>query len=254
MNDTCIELNDVSVEFPIYNAYGRSLKRSLVHITTGGRIGLSSMDRVVVKALSGISFRLNHGDRLGLLGHNGAGKTTLLRVLGGAYEPTGGTIKRVGKTASLFDLMLGMDPESTGRENILIRGRMMGLTKAQIAARSEAIEEFSDLGDYLDLPMRTYSSGMTVRLAFAISTAIEPEILLMDEWLSAGDASFIDKAETRMDSLVGSTGILVLASHSHTLLKQVCNKGLLMEHGEIKFIGNIDDAIERYLGAPVEAV
>ena len=246
MNDTLIDLQDVSVQFPVYNAYGRSLKRSLVHMSTGGRIGLSTTDRVVVKALSGITLRLEHGDRLGLIGHNGAGKTTLLRVLGGAYEPTGGKITRIGKTAALFDLMLGMDPESTGRENIFIRGRMLGMSNAEIEAGSAAIEEFTELGDYLDMPIRTYSSGMTVRLAFAVSTAINPEILLMDEWLSAGDSAFMEKAEHRMKSLVGQTGILVLASHSSGLLKSVCNKGLVMEHGEMKFLGSIDEAIARY--------
>jgi lipopolysaccharide transport system ATP-binding protein len=247
MTNTSIELQGVAVQFPIYNAYGRSLKRSLVHMTTGGRIGLSANDRVVVKALSNINLKLEHGDRLGLLGHNGAGKTTLLRVLGGAYAPTEGRITRIGRTSSLFDLMLGMDPESTGRENILIRGRMLGLNKAEIAARAPGIAEFCELGDYLDMPMRTYSAGMTVRLAFAISTSINPEILLMDEWLSAGDASFIEKAESRMKHLVGQTGILVLASHSLDLLRNICNKGLLLEHGEIKFFGEINEAIDTYL-------
>ncbi len=237
MGNASIDLQNLSVHFPIYNARGRSLKRSLVHRTTGGRLGLTQHDHVVVKALSDINLHLEHGDRLGLVGHNGAGKSTLLRVLGGAYEPTEGNMVRVGRTTGLFDMMLGMDPESTGRENISIRGRMMGFSKAQIDERAPSIEAFCELGDYLDMPLRTYSSGMAVRLAFAVSTSINPDILLMDEWLSAGDAAFIEKAEDRMRNLVGKTGILVLASHSHDLQRRTCNKGLVLEHGEIKFLG-----------------
>jgi lipopolysaccharide transport system ATP-binding protein len=152
----------------------------------------------------------------------------------------------VGKTASLFDLMLGMDPEPCGRENIFIKGRMMGLPKAEIANRAASIEGFSELGDYLDMPLRTCSPGMTVRLAFAASAAIGPEILIMDEWLSVGDAAFIEKAEGRMKNLVGKTGVLVLTSHSIELLKHACNKGLVMEHGEMNFLGSNDEAVERY--------
>jgi ABC-2 type transport system ATP-binding protein/lipopolysaccharide transport system ATP-binding protein len=249
MVEASLCLDNVSVDFPIYNAHGRSLKRSLLHFTTGGRIGLSAKDKVVVKALSDISVRLAHGDRVGLVGHNGAGKTTLMRVLAGVYEPTTGSITRSGRVGALFDLMLGMDAEATGDENITIRAMLMGLSQQEIDARRSEIADFTELGNYLDVPIRTYSSGMLLRLAFAISTSIDPDILLMDEWMAAGDASFLRKAEARLQKLIGETGILVLASHSTELLQKICNKGILMKQGKILEFGPIDQVIATYRSA-----
>jgi lipopolysaccharide transport system ATP-binding protein len=246
MRDTFIRLDDVSVEFPIYNAHGRSLKRSLVHITTGGHLGLGRNDRVVVRALSNVTLHFAHGDRIALIGHNGAGKTTLLRVLAGVYEPTGGQIVSHGKAVALSDIMLGIDPESTGHENITIRGRMLGLSQQQVEEQRASIADFSGLGDFLDMPVRTYSSGMTLRLAFAVSTCIIPDILLLDEWIGAGDANFLGKAEERLNRLVGETGILVLATHSLTLAKRVCNRAVWMEHGTVKAQGRIEEVIRAY--------
>jgi lipopolysaccharide transport system ATP-binding protein len=246
MSEVFIELNNVSVEFPVYNAHGRSLKRSLVSMTTGGHIGLGKNDRIVVKALDNITLNIEHGDRLALIGHNGAGKTTMLRVLAGVYEPTGGYITSNGRIAALSDIMLGIDVESTGHENISIRGRLLGLNQKEIERRRPEIAEFSELGEYLDMPVRTYSSGMVLRLAFAVSTSVVPDILLLDEWIGAGDATFINKAEERLHRLVGETGILVLATHSLSLAKRVCNRAIWMEHGSIRAEGPIDDVIMAY--------
>jgi len=246
MSDVFIELNSVSVEFPIYNAHGRSLKRSLVSITTGGHLGLGKNDRVVVRALENVSLQFEHGDRVALIGHNGAGKTTMLRVLAGVYEPTNGYIVSSGKIAALSDIMLGIDIESTGHENISIRGRLLGLSQKEVEERRDEIAEFSGLGEYLDMPVRTYSSGMVLRLAFAVSTSVVPDILLLDEWIGAGDATFLSKAEERLNRLVGETGILVLATHSLSLASRVCNRAVWMEHGSVRVQGPIDDVIQAY--------
>ena len=246
---TSLVLEDVSLEFPVYNTRARSLKRSLLHLTTGGRIGLAGNDLVVVQALSNISLRFEHGDRVALLGHNGAGKTTMLRVLAGAYEPTAGVVRRTGRVAALFDLMLGMDPEATGEENITIRAMLMGLSRGQIEIKRREIADFTELGDYLQMPIRTYSSGMLLRLGFGISTSIDPEILLMDEWLAAGDAAFIGKAQARMEELIGNTGILVLASHSLSLISRVCNKAVWMEKGAVLRFGEVGQVSEAYIAS-----
>jgi ABC-type polysaccharide/polyol phosphate transport system ATPase subunit len=246
MSDVFIELNNVSVEFPVYNAYGRSLKRSLVSITTGGHLGLGKNDRVVVRALENINLQIEHGDRVALIGHNGAGKTTMLRVLAGVYEPTSGSITSSGRIAALSDIMLGIDTESTGHENISIRGRLLGLDQKEVERRRGEIAEFSGLGEFLDMPVRTYSSGMVLRLAFAVSTSVVPDILLLDEWIGAGDASFLGKAEERLNRLVGQTGILVLATHSLTLAERVCNRAVWMEHGSIRAQGPIAGVIQAY--------
>ncbi|WP_158045239.1 ABC transporter ATP-binding protein [Skermanella pratensis] len=253
MSDVHIDLNNVSVEFPVYNAHGRSLKRSLMNMTTGGHLGLGKNDRIVVRALQNITLSFEHGDRVALIGHNGAGKTTMLRVLAGAYEPTAGQIVSSGRIAALSDIMLGIDAESTGHENISIRGRLLGLDHRQIERLRPEIAEFSGLGDYLDIPVRTYSSGMILRLAFAVSTSVVPDILLLDEWIGAGDATFLSKAEERLDHLVGNSGILVLATHSLALTRRVCNRAVWMEHGSVRAEGPIEEVIRAYetsLGIP----
>jgi ABC-2 type transport system ATP-binding protein/lipopolysaccharide transport system ATP-binding protein len=196
---------------------------------------------------------IEDGDRLGLIGPNGAGKTTLLRVLAGIYHPTRGEVYSSGKVSALLDVSVGLNPEATGRENIILRGMYMDIHPREMRARVDEIAEFTELGPYLDMPTRTYSAGMMVRLGFAVSTCVPPEILLMDEWLSAGDASFLDKAQRRMESFVGSSSILVLASHSMELLRKWCNRGILLQHGRIVAHGRIDDVIAAYTGAPPPA-
>lgn len=247
-----ILLENASVEFPIYNARGRSIRRNLM-ARVGGTVA-SAGDVVSVTALKGANLSLKSGDRLGILGHNGAGKSTLLRVLSGAYEPSSGTADIEGTVSSLLDITMGMDPEMSGAENIVLRGALIGMTIPEARARIPEISEFAEIGDFLDLPMRTYSSGMNLRIAFAISTAIRPDILLMDELISVGDSSFAVKAKQRIRELIDSAGILVLASHDTSSLLEYCTRGIIMEHGAIGFDGSIAEAIARHQGKTVEEV
>ena len=192
------------------------------------------------------TLEFNKGDRVGLIGRNGSGKTTLLRVLSGAYEPTSGDIDVSGSLSSLTDITLGMDMEADGYENIMLRSIVMGRTRREAKERISEIEEFTGLGEYLRLPVRVYSSGMLLRLAFAVSTAIEPEILLMDEMIGAGDAHFIEKAQARLQNLMSDASILVLASHSSDILRQFCNRGVVLEQGQVVFSGELEACLSYY--------
>lgn len=243
-----IILDRVTVDFPIYNAKKRSLKSELIRRTVGGHIEAIDDNHVSVMALRDVSLELKDGDRLGLIGRNGAGKSTLLRVLSGVYEPPIGRVAIEGSISSLTDMTMGMDAEATGYENILLRSVFLGVSVKQARASIADIEEFTELGNFLKLPMRTYSSGMVVRLAFAISTAVTPEILIMDEIVGAGDAAFFVKAEARLNRLIGSTHILVLASHDHEILRRICNKAALMEEGRLRMIGPVDEVLAAYSG------
>ncbi|KAB0571500.1 ABC transporter ATP-binding protein [Brucella pituitosa] len=243
-----IKLDNVSVEFPIYNSSSRSLKNRVLSIATGGKIERKSDRLVVIRGLEGVSLTLNDGDRIGLIGHNGSGKTTLLRVLSGIYTPTQGGAFIDGTCVSLINIQLGIDPDATGRENIRLRAAMMGMHPKEIDEKFDAIAEFSGLGDFLDMPFRTYSSGMQLRLAFATSTSVRPEILIMDEWLSTGDEDFKERANKRMHDLVGSTKILVLASHSRELLMKNCNRIVWLEHGHLKMDGAPEEVLATYFG------
>ncbi|MHB8423016.1 MAG: ABC transporter ATP-binding protein [Leptospirales bacterium] len=228
-----IKAEKICVDFPIFNAPHRSLKKNFLRMATGGRISSEAGKGVSVRALDGIDFEVREGDRLGLTGHNGSGKSTLLRVLAGVYEPTAGTLVVEGRIASLLDISIGMDFEASGLENIYLRGLLMGLPRQVIRSKIDEITSFSELGDYIEMPVRTYSSGMVMRLAFSIATSIEADILLMDEWLSVGDADFVKKAEDRLRGLVLKTPILVMASHSPEILKEVCTKVIRLEAGKM---------------------
>lgn len=241
-----LSLRDVSVEFPIYQGGSRSLKKALIATSTQGNLGRDTHDRINVHALSHIALEIKHGDRLGIIGANGAGKSTLLKVLAGIYEPTGGQIFALGRVSALLDVSVGLNMEATGRENIILRGMFMGIHPATMREHIDDIAEFTELGPYLDMPVRTYSAGMMVRLSFAISTTVLPEILIMDEWLSAGDARFLDKAHRRLARFVHGSTILVLASHSLDLVKEWCNRGLLLEKGHVRVLGTVDEAISAY--------
>lgn len=245
---THITFENVSIEFPIFNATGRSLTSSILKVATGGKLDADPYGRVLVKALTDISFSLREGDKVALLGHNGAGKSTLLRALGRVYAPTKGRAEIVGEIGSLIDISLGINPEATGRENVYIRGQLLGLTKQEISEKYAEIVQFAELGDFMEMPVRTYSSGMHLRLAFAVSTVVRPEILLMDEWLSVGDADFQNKAEERLRDLVSGTKILAIATHSRGLVESVCNRAIWLEHGQIKMDGPVSAVSKVYFG------
>ena len=225
-------LENVSVEYPIFGAQALSLKSTLTAAATGGRIGREA-GVTVVHALRDISLELREGDRLGITGHNGSGKSTLLRVIAGVYPPTRGTIRRTGSVSSLIDPMLGIEMDATGYENIRLRGLIAGMRLAAIATITPQIAEFSGLGDYLSIPVRTYSTGMLMRLAFSIATAVHTDILIMDEWMSVGDAEFQAQAEERLRQVIDNTGILVLASHQPALIERECNRVIELSHGSV---------------------
>ncbi len=213
---------------------------------TGGRILETGGGRLSVRALDDVSFELCDGDRVGLIGHNGAGKSTLLRMLSGIYVPSSGRISSEGKVSSLIDISLGIDLEATGRDNIFLRGCLLGMSKNDIQATIDEIIEFTELGEFIDMPLRTYSTGMSMRLAFAVSTAVQPEILLMDEWLSVGDENFKDKAEKRLNQLLSKTNLLVMATHSYDVAVNTCNKVIWLEHGGIKGFGEAESVANIY--------
>lgn len=241
-----IQFDKVCVDFPIYSASSRSLKKRLLEVATGGQLNTDPHGHVVVRALRDLNLTLRDGDRVGLLGHNGAGKSTMLRLLGGVYEPSAGTARIDGKITSLIDILLGIDREATGRENIYFRGTLLGMSKSHIQRRMEEIVDFSELGDFIDMPLHTYSSGMHLRLAFAVSTIMQPEILVMDEWLSVGDEGFKRKAEARLAELVQASNILVIASHSRELILRTCNRVIWLEHGAIRMDGPAEAVAAEY--------
>jgi ABC-type polysaccharide/polyol phosphate transport system ATPase subunit len=242
-----VVLDNVHVEFPIYGS-ARSLRSAFLAHATGGLIRRDAgrQGRVTVRALNGISLALREGDRLGLVGSNGAGKSTLLKVLAGVYQPVSGEVLVRGKITSFFDALPGLDPEDTGYENIVTGGLLLGLSREAIRGRIADIEEFTELGEYLALPVRTYSAGMMARLGFAVATALDPGILLIDEGIGAGDARFTERASRRMQEFVDRSKILVVASHSDALIKSWCNKAALFEAGEMLLMGEVDKVLETY--------
>jgi len=241
-----IEVWNASVDFPIFDAKSRSLKK-LALGKVGGKIG--SEGRVpIIEALHDITLSIKEGDRVGLVGHNGAGKSTLLRLLAGIYEPTRGSSRITGKVAPVFDLGVGMDPEISGYENIMIRGLFLGMTRKQMEKRVDDITEFTELGDYLQMPLRTYSTGMRVRLALGVVTSIDPEILLLDEGIGAVDAAFMAKARDRLRDLVRRSGLLVFANHSDETLIEFCDSAIWMDEGQVKQQGSLREVLTAYKG------
>jgi len=241
-----IELKGATLDLPIYDVQGRSLKKTVLRLGRRNTIAEGTDGVVVVRAINNVDLRLEKGDRIGLIGRNGAGKSTLLRMMAGIYSPTLGSVVSSGKVVPLLDISLGMDENSTGMQNIRLRGLLLGMSDAEIREKQQSIAEFSELGDYLDLPLRTYSSGMRVRLAFAVSTAVDAEILLLDEVMGVGDASFMHKAQDRLADLHSRAEIVVLAMHSNSEIRKVCNKALWMERGHVRAFGPVEEVVSQY--------
>lgn len=242
-----IALENVCVDLPIYNSRGRSLKSTILAQTVGGGV-TDDRDRnvVVIRALDHVSLHVEHGARVALIGANGAGKTTLLRVMARIYPPTHGIADVVGRIACLTELNVGMDPEATGYENIRMRGVLLGLTQKGIARLVPDVAEFTELGEYLKLPIRCYSQGMMLRLAFGIATAIQPEIILLDEIIGVGDQAFAEKARRRLKGLIEAASILVLASHDPNIIAQNCSSAIWLSHGRVVDHGPTAEILDRY--------
>ena len=242
-----IRADGICVDFPLYHGNSRSLKKTVL-AAASGRLGEDRQHRMVVQALRDVSFTLRPGDRLALVGGNGAGKTTLLRTLAGIYEPVVGRLRVDGVVGALLDVHSGMNSDLSGRENIMLRGLYNGMRGPAIAAMVADVMEFAELGEFMELPLRFYSSGMAVRLAFAIATAIRPQVLLMDEWLMAGDAKFLDKARARLEALVRTAEILVLSSHMEGIVLEWATRVIWLDHGKVRQDGPAREVMSDYLG------
>ena len=229
-----IHFDNVTVRYPIYNGAAKSLKKTLVDVGTGGFLSKDPGEVLTITALDKVSFELSEGDSLGLIGHNGAGKTTLLRTMAGIYTPISGAVRTEGKISTIIELGAGLDSELSGYENIFRLGLLLGMSKSHVQSLIPSIEDFTELGNFLEAPVRTYSSGMLMRLMFAVSTSNQPEILLVDEMFGTGDKGFQEKAQARMESIISSAKIFVFASHSEDLIKRFCNRIFELKHGSVR--------------------
>lgn len=241
-----VKAQNLVVEMPVYELSSRSMKMRMLNKLASGRIGSSNSGVTVVRALQNVSFEFGDGDRVGLIGSNGSGKSTLLRILAGIYEPSAGHLDIEGKAVALLEMGLGMDDSMTGYQNIKLRGMLLGMSPAEVEAKTAEIAEFTSLGDYLHLPIRTYSSGMRIRLAFAISTAVEAELLLLDEVIGVGDAAFLEKANARLKAFQDKANIVFIASHSGAVISEMCNKVMWLEGGHLRFIGDVAEGLKAY--------
>jgi ABC-type polysaccharide/polyol phosphate transport system ATPase subunit len=241
-----VSIRGVSVDFPIYKGGSRSLRKLLLAMTSRRNIAKDAQERVHVRALTDINLDIRDGDRLALLGANGAGKSTLLKVLGKIYHPSRGRVLSCGRVSGLLTASVGLNGDATGRENIILLGMYMDVPPRHMARRIDEIAEFTELGFYLDMPVRTYSSGMVFRLCFAVATSVQPEILLLDEWIGTGDAAFLARARNRMANLISKTSIVVLASHSLPILEEWCNRAILLNRGRIAAAGTVKEVADAY--------
>jgi ABC-type polysaccharide/polyol phosphate transport system ATPase subunit len=241
-----LEAHNLGVLYPVLTSSARSLKNTILSRTTGGRIAGNKARFAQIQALANLNFKLEAGDRVALIGHNGSGKSTLLRVLAGIYHPTDGSLKVRGRVAALFDAAFGMDPDATGYENIVLRAKFLGIPRSEIEQQIDEIADFTDLGAFLDMPIRTYSAGMSARLAFAISTSVNADILLIDEGVGAGDAAFMTKANARLQNLIDRSPIVVFASHDQSIIEKLCTRGLVLQSGNLMYDGPIAQAVDQY--------
>jgi lipopolysaccharide transport system ATP-binding protein len=246
-----LRADKVSVRFRVYGLGSQSFKKQLISFGTGGRLARDAANHFVVQALEDVSLDLAEGDRLGIIGSNGSGKSTLLRVLAGIYHPDGGSVCSSGKMSAIIDHSVGLDPMATGYENIEARAVLMRLHREARGRLVESVKATSELGDYLSMPVHAYSSGMLMRLNFSLSIAIDPDILLLDEWLSVADQNFRAKAETIMQDLVSRSRILVIASHNLDLLERLCDRVAHLEGGKLRAFGPSKEVLAAYRGAPL---
>src|SRR5450631_625158 len=240
-----ITLNNVSVEIPVFAVGNNSLKTTLLRKAVGGRFAQTGSN-LLINALNNVRIEVRDGERIGLVWQNGAGKMTFLRVLAGVYPPTSGKAQVIGRVSPMFDISLGMSPDSTGIENIRVCGALWGLSRAELAAGIDDILEFTQLGDYLRIPVRTYSAGMLLRLSFAIATLRQPEILLLDEIIGVGDASFMARAKARLEKVVNRAEILVVSSHSDSIIRDLCDKVIWLDKGSVAAFGAVDEVLAAY--------
>ena len=248
MKPSEVRLENASVIFPVFSGRDLSLKNAILNRSIRSNLRSDQNGVVLISALTEVSLSIRPGERVGVVGHNGSGKSSLLRLLSKIYSPTAGIAQIHGSVASLLNVSLGLDQELTGRENLIFRLTLLGLNNNEVETLSEDIIAFSGLGAFIDLPIRTYSTGMLMRLAFGVSTAVPAQILLLDEWLSTGDEEFSATANRRLHDLVSSTEILVLASHSRDLIQQNCNRVLWMENSRLKMDGPVDEVLDAYFG------
>jgi ABC-type polysaccharide/polyol phosphate transport system ATPase subunit len=252
-----LAFTDVTVDIPVYDIKSRSLKhRMLLNKVSalvsragsgvGGSVIQDHRGVTIVRALDGVTFSADDGDRIAVIGHNGAGKTTLLRVAAGIYEPSGGEAKIVGRVMPLFNMMEGIVPDATGLELIRTRGTLLGMTQREIADKADEIVDFCELAEYIEMPVRTYSTGMLMRLAFATTTAVESDILIMDEIIGTGDAAFFERAEARMRNFVEKSRVLLVATHSPDIVRKWCNKAMLFQHGRLLQFGQAEPVLDAY--------
>ena len=246
---TSVELFGVTLDYPVYSVRAKSIRSSVMNMAVGGRFMKDNNDIAVIRALSNIAFKIEEGDRLGLIGHNGSGKTSLLKVIAGIYEPTEGVVDIKCRLTSMINVGAGLDPEASGLQNIQNMGLMRMVRKSVIKERVPAIIEFSELGAFIDMPVKTYSAGMIARLVFAVATELPGDILVLDEWLGAGDADFAGKAAARMEAFVERAKIVVLASHSMALIQQVCNKVCVLEGGRMQYFGPTQEYFDHHAAA-----
>lgn len=237
-----IRVSGVTVDLPVFAVHARSIRKTVMNMSTGGRLFRTAEDKVLVRALDRVSFELKEGDRLGLVGHNGSGKSTLLRTLGGIYRPTAGYLSIAGRVVAVLDPATGLNPDASGRENVQLLARHLGRARREIADAIDQIAEFAGLGAFMDMPVKTYSQGMIARLAFAVGTHWDPDIVLMDEWIAVADESFKDAALDRLTRFMSAARCVVVASHDHHLLHRICNKVLILDHGSVRYFGPIEEA------------
>lgn len=247
-----IEIENLNLDFPVYSNTSRSIKKQIFNKNLFKRVSSIDSNHVAVNALKNLNLSIKSGDRVGILGKNGAGKSTFLRVLNRIYQPSSGALTIHGTLNALIDIGLGLDAEATGRENIFLQGLLLKMPYETIALKMEEIIEFSELGEFIDLPISSYSSGMLLRLAFSIYTSAEPDILVMDEWLSVGDLNFQKKAESRLLNMVESSQIVIMASHSEELVRAISNRVIWMDNGEILMDGAPDFVCKKYFGSANE--